>query len=114
MRSQSDQQIRHALIIKTPPGSSPDHVLMYLKSQNYCNFGGYQPEYVGRSAFARDPNVRGGKIAIGKKSIGPVLLEHYRVNYNGEIMEMCILAVWPFDENDKLIDIIVTKEIDSI
>jgi len=111
MRFQSEGHIRQSLIKQTPFGSSPELVLNFLKNYHYKNFGGSEPKYNKGPAIAHDQE--GKCIFIGKRSIGPILLDHYSVPVDGFQVEMCVLVFWAFDEKDKLINVLVSKELDT-
>jgi len=60
-----------------------------------------------------DRGSRGYTVAVGNKSIGPIEIGWYWTSIPGLPMITYVFATWVFDENDRLIAVLVHKEIDA-
>lgn len=99
--------IRQNLIKKTPLGSQASQALNNIQERwNKENIVLLQ-----RPGYDRGP--QGYTEPVGIKSIGPIKIGWYWTSIPGIPMITGVFATWVFDENDRLIDVLVHKEIDA-
>lgn len=98
----SEQSIRERLLRETPQGSTYSAVLNYAKKKSWPTTEqstGLETKNIGQFP-AR---------VVGKRAI-KAYLGHYR----GLPWRIDVDCFWVFDENDRLIDIFVSKETDAL
>jgi hypothetical protein len=99
-----EQAIRHALLVRTPLGSSANNVLQELRE------AGYDPNLANYGIFQMEA---GGHLAtLGKYSI--VLdIGSYR-SFFPFFITTDVTAYWGFDANQRLIDVRISKSTDGL
>ena len=107
MRIRTEGDIRQSLINKTPLGSQTNQAINDIRGKWTSKDIMLLPQ----PGYARGPH--GYTVAVGKKSIGPVEIGWYWTTVPGLPMITYVFATWVFDENDRLIEVLVHKEIDA-
>lgn len=105
----SEESIRDALLEKTPIGTSVDEVLQVIQAE-LKHENDTEPSYAQTPALERGP--QGYTVPVGKKSIRLRLGSHW-YSVPGYPIVTIVYASWAFDENDRLIEILVHKENDA-
>ena len=106
-RCLSESALRRIYIWRTPLGSSSKQVVGHTRHiRSHRNI-----EINDVPGLDRGDN--GYTILIGSKSIGPVDIGWYFTSFLGVLAVTYVFVTWAFDDNDKLIDVLVHKEIDA-
>jgi len=104
----SEAKIRETVLKHTPLGTSTEQVMTFIQTQ-LRHKGTVK---VGKFG-ARKRNFRGDDQIIGVKSIeGIEVGSHVTIFWPLPLMTYVYVS-WAFDENDRLIDVLVNKEIDG-
>ena len=102
LRLRSEKSIRSSYLRKTPLNSTSQEVLSFVKK----NWAHEKHDLIEIPAYDHSP--------IGTSHIGPVEIGTYWQHFPGLPAIGYIYITWAFDENDRLIDVIVHKGIDAV
>ena len=109
LRIRSEKAIRANLLKKTPLDSSAEEVVHYIEKK----WSVENRELISRPAFVRN-SFGDPIIPVGTSHIGPVPVGSYWYTFPGLPAITYVYVTWVFDENGKLIDILVNKETDAV
>ena len=102
LRLRSEKSIRASYLRSTPLNSTSAEVLSFLEKK----WPQEKLDLIEVPAYDRGP--------VGTSHIGPVEIGSYWQHFPGLPAIGYVYITWEFDENDKLIDIIVHKGIDAV
>jgi len=109
LRIRSEKAIRAGILNKTPLNSPAEEVIHYIEKK----WADENRELICRPAVTRD-SAGNLHIPVGSSHIGPVPIGSYWASFPGLPAITYVYVTWVFDENSKLIDILVSKEIDAV
>ncbi|MFH1235373.1 MAG: hypothetical protein V1685_00340 [Parcubacteria group bacterium] len=108
----SKEGIKSSLLQCTPIGSSANDVLFFTRNKLRYKKR-LEPVYnETRGVFVQLPGEKGQ--FIGRKSVDVEIGSYFADSIKYFLFRTHVIARWAFDENDKLLDIIVFKETDGL
>lgn len=107
------EEIRNLLLDHTPLGSDPVNVMEFINSELNHRHKHADPYYDRHLGAVRSTKTKGPQEVIGAASIRLFLGEYGRSIKTLFMVSKKVYVQWAFDEEDKLIDIVVSKEEDG-